>query len=272
MDERSVATPTCYRHPDRETWLACSRCGRPICGECVVDAQVGQQCPSCVAEQGTQKVVRARGGRFALRDVAPATYFIIVATVVAFGLNFFGILSTESFAMQPILVQEGEWWRLITHAFLHGGLWHIGFNMYARYLLGPGLERQLGTPRFVAAYAFAAVGGGVAVYFLANPVSWAVGASGAIFGLFGLWFGSALQNRDTPEGSRQFRSIMSLLLINAVISLMPGISWQGHLGGFIAGVVTFLIVRGDREGRVSTWLLATLTVGLIALTQFIPTL
>ncbi len=272
MDGQSVTAPSCYRHPDRETWLACSRCGRPICGECSIDAQVGQQCPHCVAEQGTQKVVRVRGGRLALRDIAPATYAIIAATVVVYVLNFIGLVTTEQFAMQPIFVQEGEWWRLVTHALLHGGLWHIGFNMYALYILGPSLERQLGTPRFVTAYVFAAVAGGVAVQYLADPRSWAVGASGAIFGLFGLWFGSALQNRHTPQGSRQFRSILSLLLINAAISLMPGISWQGHLGGFLAGVVTFLVVRNDREGRVSTWLLATLTVALIALTQFIPTL
>ncbi|MEX1280299.1 MAG: rhomboid family intramembrane serine protease [Acidimicrobiia bacterium] len=270
MDDRQDVIPVCYRHPDRQTYLACSSCGRPICGECAVDAAVGQRCPTCVAEAGTQRVVRARGGRLSLRDTSPATYFIIATTVVAYVLSFFGIVGFGAFAMSPLAVQSGEWWRLLTHALLHSGFIHIGFNMYALYILGPALERRLGTGRFVAAYVFAAVAGGVAVYYLAPPASLAVGASGAIFGLFGLWFGSALANRGTVTGNAQFRSILSLLLINAAISLLPGISWQGHLGGFLAGVVTFALVRAQPDARSSTWILGLLTVGLIVLTQVVP--
>jgi membrane associated rhomboid family serine protease len=268
--DAEVSTPACYRHPDRPTYLSCSSCGRPICGECSIEASVGQRCPHCVREQGTQQVVRAKGGRLSLRDYAPATWSIIVATVAAYLLGFIGVVTVGRFGMNPILVQQGEWWRLLTHALLHGGIFHIGFNMYALYILGPSLERGLGTARFVAAYVFSAVAGGVAVYYLANPASFAVGASGAIFGLFGLWFGTALASRGTPRGNAQFRSILSLLLINAAISLLPGISWQGHLGGFLAGVVTFVVARGDRDGRWSTVMLAALAVGLVVLTQTIP--
>lgn len=268
--DQDVSVPVCYRHPERPTYLRCSTCGRPICGECSVDAAVGQRCPTCVSQQGGQRVIRARGGRLGLRELAPATYGLIVATVAAYVLSFVGLITVQRFGMNPLFVQDGEWWRLVTHAFLHGGIFHIGFNMYALYILGPGLERQLGTPRFVAAYAFATVAGGVAVYYLAPPMSFAVGASGAIFGLFGLWFGTALASRGTPMGDARFRSILSLLLINAAISLLPGISWQGHLGGFLAGVVTFLVARGDAEGRFSTWVLASLAVALVIITQLVP--
>lgn len=262
--------PTCYRHPDRITGLACSRCGRPICGECAIDASVGQRCPECVRTEGTQKVIRGTGGGIAgFRRLAPATFGILAVTIVAYLLSQLGVVSWIDWAMNPYLVQLGEWWRLATSALLHGGIWHIGFNMYALYVIGPGLERALGTTRFVLAYLFAVVGGGAAVHFLGTPETFAVGASGGIFGLFGLWFASAWSTRHTPAGAAQFRSILSLLLINAAISLLPGISWQGHLGGFVAGVVTFAVARADRTGKAFVPVVAVLTVGLVVLTQLV---
>jgi membrane associated rhomboid family serine protease len=265
-----VAAPSCYRHPDRPTRLACARCGRPICADCSIDASVGQRCPTCVREEGTQRVVRATGGRVGLRALAPATYTIIALTVAGYLLQAVGIASVGRFGMSPVFVQVGEWWRLLSHALLHGGIWHIAFNMYALYILGPSLERGLGTTRFVTAYVFATVAGGTSIYFLAAPGSFAVGASGAIFGLFGLWFGSAFATRRSVGGDAQFRSVLSLLLINAAISLLPGISWQGHLGGFVAGVVTFLVTRSDPGGRWSTPVIGLLAVALVVATQVVP--
>ncbi len=132
---------------------------------------------------------------------------------------------------------------MFTAAFLHAeGLWHIGFNMYALYLFGPQLERQIGGAAFAGLYTASAVGGGFAAYVLGEPRDLLVGASGAIFGLFGVWFLAAYRNRQTRMGRAMLNRMLMIMGLNAVIPLVfRQISWQGHLGGFIVGLGIFAL-------------------------------
>lgn len=263
----------CYRHPDRDAYIACQRCERLICPECMNDASVGFQCPSCLAE-GAKSVRAPRtiaGGAIAGRDNAVSMTLI--------GLNVAGYLLTvatggqrasffEHGAMWSYGVADGEYWRLLTSAFLHGGVLHLVFNMYALYLFGPFVERALGTWRFVAAYLTAAIVGSVFVYFLADPRVLTIGASGAVFGLFAMALVLLL------KAGQDVRSLLVLLVINGVISTQGNISWEGHLGGFAAGLVlgaAFAYAPRSRRTLVQVGVLGAMwlaiAIGLVIRTQ-----
>ncbi|MGV0791961.1 rhomboid family intramembrane serine protease [Mycolicibacterium sp. XJ1819] len=224
-------TPTCYRHPDRATYVRCTRCNRFICGECMRAAAVGHQCADCVAA-GAQTVRQPR----AARSSTPIVTFVLIGlNVVMF------VLQTMSPALQNALVlwspgvADGQLYRLLTSAFLHYGLTHILFNMWALYVVGPPLEAALGRLRFTALYFISALGGSVLVYLLSSLGALTAGASGAVFGLFGATFvvGRRL-NLDV-------RWVVAIIAINLVFTfLIPlisshNISWQGHIGGLITG-------------------------------------
>jgi membrane associated rhomboid family serine protease len=226
----------CYRHADREAYIQCQRCERFICPDCMRDAAVGFQCPECVAEG--RKSVRAprtiAGGAITM-SAGAVSMALIGLNVVVFLLQKITEGRVNSVfqlgAMHGYSVAEGDYWRLLTAAFLHAGILHIAFNMYALYLFGPFVERALGTTRFVIAYLTMAVASSVFVYWLTAPQVATIGASGAIFGLFGLALVMLIRLRQDVRG------LLVLLAINAFISLQGNISWQGHLGGFITGVV-----------------------------------
>jgi membrane associated rhomboid family serine protease len=135
-------------------------------------------------------------------------------------------------------VSQGQVWRLLTAAFLHGSFMHLGFNMYALYLFGPSLEREVGSLPFAAMYVASAIAGGAA-YYVAEPSGVAVGASGAIFGLFGAWIAASYRGRHTALGQSSLRQLLVLLGLNLVIGFLPGtnIAWQAHLGGLVVGIV-----------------------------------
>lgn len=230
------AAPVCYRHADRTTYLSCSQCSRPICAECSHDAAVGQRCVECVAGENRTRVVHARQAQ---RTTTPGVTALIAVTVVAYLVQSRSPSFEMDFAQINQFVRHGEWWRLITAAFLHGSVIHIGFNMYALYLFGPSLERRLGTLPFLAMYFASALAGGAAFLYFGGDGA-AVGASGAIFGLFGAWIGASYRLRRTPAGAAQFRSLAILLLINLALPVMApnlNIAWQAHLGGLVAGLV-----------------------------------
>lgn len=237
--DHTTAAPVCYRHPDRHTLLACSRCGRPICGSCSIDASVGQRCPECVREEGTQEVIPTRRTRALAGN--PATKTLLGVIVAFFVLSLAPetkVTLLASLAQINTEVAAGEWWRIFTPVFLHAGITHILFNMWAFWVLGPQVERGVGSWPFVALFFASAGVGGVFAFYLGNPGDVAVGASGAIFGLFGIWFSWALHRRSTAQGRAMLQQIGLLLLINALIGFsVPSVSWQAHLGGLVAGFV-----------------------------------
>jgi membrane associated rhomboid family serine protease len=147
----------------------------------------------------------------------------------------FGRLTFTGGAQQQDLVREGQSWRLLTAAFLHAGLTHLLFNMWALYVLGIELERRIGGLPYAALYLASALSGGVA-YQLVGGSAPVVGASGAIFGLFGSWLVVAWRARGSAAGRAGLSQMLTLLAVNLALPLfIPGIAWQAHLGGFAAG-------------------------------------
>lgn len=247
-DQAAATVPHCYRHPDRETYISCQRCGRPICPDCMHQASVGYQCPECVREGARNvRAPRTAAGGLLPRQAGRVTLVLIginvatyLATLASGGTDgeLFrrgAMLSVSALdpANQIMLtgVADGGLWRLITSAFLHQNLLHILFNMYALYIFGPMLERYLGIGRFIAMYLTVALGGSVFVYLLSPERTLTIGASGAIFGLFAVALILLIRQRQNVG------FLLVLLAINAVLSLQGGISWQGHLGGFVTGLV-----------------------------------
>jgi len=204
-----------------------------MCPECMRSASVGHQCVDCVA--AAQQIVLTPNTAFAgvRRGATPIlTYLLIAANVVVFGLQAVSPGLQATLALWPPAVAGGDMYRLVTSAFIHFGIAHLLFNMWALYVLGPPLEQWLGRWRFGALYALSALGGSVFVY-LFSPLNAATGgASGAVFGLFGATFVMAKRlNLDV-------RMIVILIVINLGFTFtVPGISWQGHLGGLITGAL-----------------------------------
>ncbi len=190
---------------------------------------------------------------------APATMTFIAVAVIFYALGFFGLEENliRWFAQINLLIADGEWWRIFTVVLLHGSITHILFNMWALWVLGPQIERGVGTWPFVSLYLAAAGVGGVFAYYLGDLNDVAVGASGAIFGLFGIWLSWALHRRNTIQGRALLGQLAFLLLINAAIPFVfRTVSWQAHLGGLIAGFVIGEIwsrIRGPNAQAMRAW-------------------
>jgi membrane associated rhomboid family serine protease len=211
---------------------------------------VGMRCPECMRQR--TKVVRGTGGTPGFGD-APATYVLIAINVLAFlaeiatgtgGLSSASGSVVRDFGLLGNGVADGEWYRIVTGGFLHAGLLHIAFNMFALFIVGRVVEPGIGTPRFLALYAASLLAGAFGALLLSQPYELTVGASGAIFGLFGA---TAIIARG--RGMNTLASeIGFLIVINLVFTFsVPGISIGGHLGGLAGGVICALaIVAGDR--------------------------
>lgn len=263
MDARQ--TTVCYRHPDRPTRLACSSCGRPICVECSRDSAVGQKCPECAAPTGRGRVIDAR--RTVGRPSSAVTPLSIALIAINVGIFLIGRLVPElgdrMFAegaqWRPAIEFNGEWYRVFTAMFLHGSITHVLFNMWALYLFGPVLERRFGAASFGSLYLAAGLSGS-AFYHVIGGANPAVGASGAIFGLFGALLAASYRQRHTPAGRAVFGQLALLLAINLALPLIvPRIAWEAHLGGLIAGVIIAFVWdhmplhgRSAATGRVLT--------------------
>ncbi len=254
MSEATTA-PVCYRHPDRQTYLSCSECGRPICPDCSYDAPVGQKCPECVKAAGRQKVVHARQlNRNPSFQTNPVVLSLITINVVIF---LAGIMSREieldllvNYASNGFLIESGEWWRGLTSAFLHAGWMHILFNMYLLYVLGPRLEQQIGSVTFAGTYLAAAAGGSLASYLFGPQDVFGIGASGAVFGLIGTWLYAAYRQRGSAAGGAMLSQLGGLLLINAAVPFfLPNVDWRAHLGGLITGIVIAFLWEQLAAGR-----------------------
>ncbi|MGZ0712189.1 rhomboid family intramembrane serine protease (plasmid) [Coraliomargarita sp. W4R53] len=272
----------CYRHPDRQSFVLCQRCLRTICPECQTPAAVGVICPECLRDQQkaqtpAQRTAQRRWSRSrSVTDSRPlATYAIIGITALSFlvqlipgfGKDVESALLFWAPALYPNLTGLFEPWRLFTVALVHSGLWHLGLNMLALFMIGRTLEPILGRARFIALYLLSTLGGSVAVALLSfgTPV---VGASGAIFGLFG-----ALLIIGRHLGGNVM-GIAVVLGINLVIGFIPGynVSWQAHVGGLVTGLLVAFIftrTRAQNQRNKQIWLLSAVAVGLVAL-LFVP--
>jgi membrane associated rhomboid family serine protease len=263
---------TCYRHPDRETRVSCSSCGRPICPDCMTPTPVGMRCPECASQR--TKVVRNPTGTPGF-ETAPATYILIAINVVVFlvqiasgsGGLFRGGISQfmADFGLFGPSVAEGEWYRLVTSGFLHASIIHIGFNMFLLLVLGRLLEPALGTARFLVLY-FASLLAGSFGALIVDPNVLTIGASGAVFGLAGAVFVIA-RGRGMNELAGE---IGFLIVFNLVFSFIaPRISVGGHIGGLVGGVICALVIVAGEKGlfgrsRLPLELAAMVAIGVLA--------
>jgi membrane associated rhomboid family serine protease len=245
---------TCYRHPDRETAVSCSSCGRPICPDCMTPTPVGMRCPECMRQR--TKVVRGvdHGGEGFWRS--PVTYVLIGLNVAAYlfeiaggggGLNNPSAASIHDFALRGAAVADGQWYRLVTGGFLHASFFpHLAFNMLLLFFLGRLLEPALGTVRFLAVYFAALLAGAFGALLVTDPFVSTVGASGAIFGLVGAAFVIARgRGMSALAGELGF-----LIVINLVLTFgASGISVGGHLGGLVAGALCGLVIVAGERGQ-----------------------
>ncbi len=265
--------PTCYRHPGRQTYVSCVRCGRPACPDCLRPAAVGHQCVDCV-RQGNQGVRQATG-RFggAVTSKARVTWVLIGLNILLYLVqlgypnlaNDWSMLGgAVAYRGGPLIgVAAGQWYRMITCAFLPGsgplGILDIAFNMWALLIVGPAMERVFGPARYLTIYLVSGLGGSALYYLLAQPNQPALGASGAIFGLFGAWF---VVSRRLGVDSRQ---VVLVIVLNLAISFVARdvIAWQAHVGGLIAGgLLTAAFAYAPRKNR--TLLQVAATVAMLA--------
>ena len=266
MTEPVAATPVCYRHPDRETWIRCQRCDRPICPDCMNSASVGFQCPTCVKE-GARTTRTGRSPYGGSPSANPALTSIgIIAINIAVWLSIradgggtsglvdkLALLPQDSTRFAPGGAREviegvagGAYWQLGTSVFSHVDVLHIAFNMMALYFLGPQLEMILGRARFLAIYLLSGLAGSTAVMWLSNENGQTLGASGAIFGLMGALLVVGLKLRANVQ------QLMFWIGINVVFTVTASsyISWQGHFGGLLGGaLLAALVVYAPRQNR-----------------------
>ena len=241
---------TCYRHPNERTGVHCTRCGRPICPECMIPAPVGYQCPECVAE--ARKAFREGPGR---RDrvatvkrtsATVITVFLLIAVFIvqvasggglSLGLNGTVDPLLIRGADVPVLVASGEFYRLITSMFLHIGLLHLLTNIWALWIFGQYVESSFGRGGFIAIYLIGGFCGSVATYLFGNPLVPSAGASGAIFALFGAFIAYNVRRRENAMSRANLQSAVLIVLLNLVLTLgYSRIDWRAHLGGLVGGM------------------------------------
>jgi membrane associated rhomboid family serine protease len=292
MDSGPAAAPgvpMCFQHPQRETYLRCNRCSRPICTDCMVTASVGFHCPECVREanRDVRQVRTSTGGKRSARP-GVVTMTLIGICVVMFGLqNLIGpsfTYRTNLIAMAPsvgalpsssnigVAYGFGEWYRLITSMFVHENIWHLGTNMLSLYWIGIPVESRLGRVRYLLTYLTCGIVGAAVSYAFLSWNASSLGASGAIFGLLGVLTVLALREK------LNIQPIITVILLNLAFDFaIPGIDWHAHLGGLGAGLLLgAALAYAPRRPGLTRWLskpqnyLPTLTgVALLALSAII---
>jgi membrane associated rhomboid family serine protease len=247
MSTAEPRLPTCYRHPDRETGLSCSECGRPICTECMTPAAVGIRCPDHAGKPRSVAGKRVSAPRIVRRS-SPGPEALVTKTLIGLNVAIYlitaaqgaginapgGTLFTKMLLYGPS-VANGDWWRLITAAFLHASVIHIGFNMLALWWFGAPVEAYLGRARFIGLYLVSGLAGSAGALVL-TPHAVTVGASGAIFGILG-----AMLILEWQATGRLGGNAMTLIVINLALSFaIANISIGGHIGGLIGGILSTL--------------------------------
>jgi membrane associated rhomboid family serine protease len=272
MDEMTTLPPPpptterCYRHPNVETGVHCTRCGRPICPDCMIPAPVGHQCPECVNEarrefrQGPGRQIAAANVRrrasvtTLLLGMIGAMYLVEISAGGPGSLmtgpsgekliNLGASVGLAQTANGLIGIGAGQYWRLVSSMFLHAGLLHIAFNSYALWIFGTVVEQELGRVRFVLIYFATGIVASAASYAF-GPNAVGVGASGAIFGIFGAFVAYNYRRRHMAIAAARLRSAVTLVILNMVLAFsIPGIDWRAHVGGFIAGLFAGFAAEG----------------------------
>ncbi|WP_318208241.1 MULTISPECIES: rhomboid family intramembrane serine protease [unclassified Streptomyces] len=254
--------PRCHRHPEVETGIRCTRCEKPICPACMVSASVGFQCPDCVRNgSGTGHAADANqprtlaGGRVAADDRLVTKVLIginlaVYLAVLAFGDRLVDELVLIGYAFSPALgelvgVADGEWYRLLTSTVLHQEVWHILFNVLGLWVIGGIVEPELGRIRYAALCLLSGLSGSVLAYLVAAQNQPSLGASGVVYGLIGAWVVLARRRRHDMRPVILFVALSLLMTFTR-----PGISWEAHVGGLVAGVlVTYALVHAPRARR-----------------------
>ena len=266
----------CYRHPNRETGVSCSSCGRPICPDCMTPTPVGMRCPECARERTKVRTMRSLP-----RAAVSVTQALIVVNVIVFivevasGASVGGTLggsvlhkaglfgpALTAHNPNPVITGTHQYYRLLTAGFLHYSLLHIAFNMFFLYIMGQMLEPAIGRLNFVAVY-FASLLAGSFGALLFQPHALTVGASGACFGVLGALIAVARARRISIWRS----GLGPTLLINIVFSLsVAGISIGGHLGGVVGGFLagTAVLEFGERRGQQSVALACCALVAVVS--------
>ncbi len=258
----------CYRHPSRETAVSCSSCGRPICPDCMTPTSVGMRCPECSRQPSKVRSLRTSSVGYSATQILIALNVAAYVAELATGASGGGGLSGwvyEHGALFGPLMSGGhhEYWRLLTAGFLHASLIHIGLNMLSLYFVGRSLEPSIGRANFVAVY-FASLLAGSFGALLFQPGVPTLGASTAIFGIFG-----ALIAVARARGISIWQSGLGpILALNLVFTLtVSNISVGGHLGGLAAGgLCGWLITEiGERRRKGSLALAGCAAVGLVSI-------
>jgi membrane associated rhomboid family serine protease len=257
----------CYRHPSRETGVSCSSCGRPICPDCMTPTPVGMRCPECSRDRTKVRTLRTvpstpvvtRG----LILVNAVVFLAALATGAPVGSGLAGTVDIHGLLFGPAMANgHHEYWRIVTSGFLHSGLPHIAINMFSLYMVGNALEPAIGRVNFLVVYLVSLLAGSFGA-LLFSPDIETIGASGAIFGVFG-----ALIAVSRARGISIWQSgLGGILLLNLVLSVsIPGIAIGAHLGGLAGGLICgWLVVEvGERRRMKELALAGCVLLGVLA--------
>lgn len=261
----------CSRHPDRQSFVLCQRCARTVCPACQTPAPVGVICPDCLRAAAPARARRAGVLRGAALSSAPVSYGIIALTVAVFLAQLLlglvlsgrdpvaGLLLFNSRFLEGVGAAGFQPWRMLTASLVHGGFLHLLFNMLTLWIFGRALEEVYGPRRLLAVWIVSVLGSSLAVLLLSPGVS-VVGASGGVFGLMGAYFTVMRRARmDT-------RTLVILIGLNLAAGfLLPGISWQAHVGGLLTGAACGALLHRDlaRPGGFGPFAWLTLALGAL---------
>ncbi len=297
MDPRSLPPPPalddrCYRHPTVVTGVHCTRCGKAICPDCMVPAPVGHQCPDCVRSarqefrRPAQRVATGPTRGFSITNlilmVLVGVYGVAVAVAGAGSLlagpgpltlvNMGASIGLANIPDQGLVgIAVGQEWRLFTAMFLHANLIHLAMNGYVLFIFGNVIEQETGRVRYLAMYVVTGLVASAASYAFGEFDVPSVGASGAIYGLFGVFLATSWRRRELAFYAARVRTATTLIVINLIFSFsIRGIDWRAHVGGLVAGVVLGLAVDGlgtSRRSKAITF--GAAAIGLLAVTAWL---
>jgi membrane associated rhomboid family serine protease len=263
------APTTCFHHPGRETGRRCTRCGRPACPECLVQASVGSHCFECVNAAAPPRTQRVRRQLRAGAGSPWVTQAIVAGTIVAYVVislrdgRFDGRGATSfDLAVFGPGVNDGQYYRLVSNAIVHYGFLHIAFNMFILYQVGIFLEPATGHTRLALLYVVSVLGGAAGALLL-DPNVFTGGASGGVFGL-----AAAATLALHRQGVRFSQTTWGpLIVINFLLGfVISNVSIAGHLGGLLAGLLaTESMLQATRRNQRWLGYAGAALVGVVAI-------